>query len=386
MRMIEIDPHDRLRHTAEPKRSGGAIILTALLLVVGTILGLGIFYWQYISQKSNFVEVYKQIDIPPLPIAVERLPQVLARLDQLNREPCYRDAITGLSDALRNAGYPRESAVSALSFARRCGDTENIQILRRAYAGFKDVSDFSSALDVANRLVKSDPADADYRYWRGETYEQLNDYSKALPDYLNTLQLLGTPSRVHVNHFYDISRMYAALGRHCDGISPLETYISFDPVRNRTSQLTKIIAEYAEKGRCDTNYARGVARVPLLGATGVSTLVVIINGVAGNFILDTGATYVAVTPDFSAKAKIRIELSDPLPVKTVGGSAFADIGYATTVSVGSATAEGVVVAVIRGSADPFGGHLDGLLGMSFLARFKLQVSPEGIDLAAIPLR
>jgi aspartyl protease family protein len=111
-----------------------------------------------------------------------------------------------------------------------------------------------------------------------------------------------------------------------------------------------------------------------------------VNGVAGNFILDSGATYVAVTPEFSAKAKINVEVASQLPMTTVGGTAVADLGYATTISVGNAEAQGVPVAVIRCRSDPFGGRLDGLLGMSFLARFKVILSQDGIELTAIPLR
>jgi len=115
-------------------------------------------------------------------------------------------------------------------------------------------------------------------------------------------------------------------------------------------------------------------------------LAVTINGAAGNFILDSGAEYVTVTPEFSIKAKVNIESAGLLPMKTVGGTAVADLGYAKTVSVGNAEAEGVAVAVIHGSGDPFGSHLDGLLGMSFLARFNLRLSQDGIELTPIPLR
>jgi aspartyl protease family protein len=82
---------------------------------------------------------------------------------------------------------------------------------------------------------------------------------------------------------------------------------------------------------------------------------------------------------------MHIESAGLLPMKTAGGTALADLGYASTISVGNAEAEGVAVAVIRGN-DPFGGHLDGLLGMSFLARFNLRLSQDGIELTAIPLR
>jgi clan AA aspartic protease (TIGR02281 family) len=168
----------------------------------------------------------------------------------------------------------------------------------------------------------------------------------------------------------------------------METYISFDPAKRRTTQYTKLISEFADKGNCDAKYARGsahISRLPRPGMSGTNTLVVVVNGVTGNFLLDTGATYVAVTPVFATKAKISTEAATQLPIKTVGGITNADLGYATTVSVGNAEARSVAVAVIRG-ADPFGGRLDGLLGMSFLARFKVGLSQDGIDLTAIPLR
>jgi len=45
------------------------------------------------------------------------------------------------------------------------------------------------------------------------------------------------------------------LDRYCDAITPIEMYVSLDPIHRRTPQTTKVIAEYAEKGNCDTRYA-----------------------------------------------------------------------------------------------------------------------------------
>jgi clan AA aspartic protease (TIGR02281 family) len=118
----------------------------------------------------------------------------------------------------------------------------------------------------------------------------------------------------------------------------------------------------------------------------VNTLAVVINGAGGNFLLDTGATYVAVTSAFASKARLDMESGTQLSMKTVGGTAFADLAYASTVAVGKAEAQGVAVAVVRGTRDPFGDRLDGLLGMSFLARFKLNVSQSAIEFTALPLR
>ncbi len=379
--MIKISPQDRPLHFGERRRPTGTVI--ALILILAFITVVSFFYWQI---SASYTEVYRRLEISQLPLTLVIQPQFYNRLNQLSREPCYREAILGLSDALLQSGYPRESATSLLTFAKRCGDKENDEILTRAYIAFKKISDFSAALSIAEQLVKSDPANPQFRYYRGLTHEQLGAFSDALTDYIAVLQLLGTPNSIAGSQFYDVSRMYAALGRNCDAIGPIETFISFNPGRRRTPQTTKLISEYAEKGGCDARYAKGTARVPLFNISGVISLTAIVNGVIGNFILDTGAEYVTVTPEFSAKAKIIIENSNLLPMQTAGGTALADLGYANTISVGNAEAEGVTTAVIRGSNDPFGRHLDGLLGMSFLARFNLKTSQDGIELAAIPLR
>jgi hypothetical protein len=73
-------------------------------------------------------------------------------------------------------------------------------------------------------------------------------------------------------------------------------------------------------------------------------------------------------------------------MKTVRGTALADIGSATKIAVSKAEASGVVVSVYRGDAKPFGDGVDGLLGISFLACFNLAISPNGIELKPIPFQ
>jgi aspartyl protease family protein len=268
------------------------------------------------------------------------------------------------------------------SFAKRCGGVE--EILPLAYEGLSRISDFSGALEVAKQLVDAVPASARFRYWRALAYKEIGNAALALPDYMNTIELVSNPKNEGGHFFYEWSRIYAALGRYCDAITPIEMYVSLDPIHRRTPQTTKVIAEYAEKGNCDTRYAVGSARVAFVGTAGVRTLTVLLNGAAGNLIFDTGATFVTITSDFASRAKVATEPGSQLTLKAVGGVALAEVGYADSIRVGKAEALGVTVAVHRGN--PFGNRVDGLLGMSFLSRFYVTLSPTGIELKAIPLR
>ena len=151
-------------------------------------------------------------------------------------------------------------------------------------------------------------------------------------------------------------------------ISPIEMYVSLDPVKRRTPQTTKVISEYAERGDCEKSYATGTVRVPFAVGLSVRTLSVVVNNVAGTLILDTGATFVSITSRFALKARVATESGSQVIMKTVGGKALADIGYADSMSVGKAAAFGVTTAVVREDGDPFGRGVDGLLGMSFQGR------------------
>jgi len=183
--------------------------ITLIVIVFVLLLSGGFGYWYYASQKLNhiakdaphqipsnfkapeFEAVYAQLGIQTLPSTVERQQQVQARLSQLSREPCYRDAVVDLARALLKNGYPRESATSLRSFAKRCGGVE--EILPLAYEGLRRISDFSGALEVAKQLVDAEPASATFRYWRALAYAETGNAALALPDYMNTIELVPNP-------------------------------------------------------------------------------------------------------------------------------------------------------------------------------------------------
>jgi hypothetical protein len=103
--------------------------ITLIVTLLVLILVGGFAYWYYASQKPEFEAVYAQLGIQPLPSTVERQQRVQARLSQLSREPCYSDAVVDLARALLENGYPRESATSLRSFAKRCGGSRKYCLL-----------------------------------------------------------------------------------------------------------------------------------------------------------------------------------------------------------------------------------------------------------------
>ena len=117
---------------------------------------------------------------------------------------------------------------------------------------------------------------------------------------------------------------------------------------------------------------------PLRGQS-VVTVKVEINGVRGLFILDTGATYVAMKSNFADRAKISQVGADDITMATANGLAKANLAKADKVTLGKLAATNVPVAIQNTDAKSYGAGIDGLLGMSFLSRFEVQTSNGSIE-------
>jgi predicted aspartyl protease len=84
-------------------------------------------------------------------------------------------------------------------------------------------------------------------------------------------------------------------------------YISLDRANRRTPQISKIISDYNSKGNCDLRYATGTARIQFAKQSDVRIVPVAINGIVGQFVVDTGASFVSTTSHFATKSKMTTE-------------------------------------------------------------------------------
>jgi aspartyl protease family protein len=171
--------------------------------------------------------------------------------------------------------------------------------------------------------------------------------------------------------------MYDKLGKPCEAIGPLETFISYNVAERQTQQIAKLISDYSKRGKCAATYATGATRILIPPD---NTVEVNINGTRARMIIDTGATSVALTPEMAARARITPDSSDLVDVKTANGITKNATGYAQMIQVSQATAANVPVLISIGTKDTFGPGIDGLLGMSFLSRFVATISPGVFEL------
>ncbi|MCX7310199.1 MAG: retropepsin-like aspartic protease [Alphaproteobacteria bacterium] len=359
----------------QPYEERSFIAPAILSIAVVIAVGVGAYYFYFSNSQPQYRSVLTELDASSLPVSFERILAAQRPLDQLKREPCDREAIIPLAELMTKSGYPRESAKSAIKFSERCGPS--VELFQLAYEALDRLGDFKGAVNIANEMIKLDQANPDYRFWRGQSHENLKNYKAALSDYVSTLQLFRNLSRVSLSQFYEVSRMYAAIGRPCDAITPLEMYLSYDVARRQTAQITKLISEYAIQGDCRAQHAAGSDKIILPPNNIVE---VVVNGVRGRMVLDTGATMVAITPSFASRAKIIPDDQNMMTVGVVGGTIQSAPGYASVIQVGKTSAANVPVAVSTGRDDAYGPDIDGLLGMTFLARFVLTISSGTVEL------
>ena len=113
-------------------------------------------------------------------------------------------------------------------------------------------------------------------------------------------------------------------------------------------------------------------------------LSVTINGVQGNMVLDTGATFVSLTGAFAQKAKVQIDQDSVIHIRTANGVVEGKRGRAAKIQLRSLQAKDVPVVVDISPKASYGEGIDGLLGMSFLSHFKFSIDAQALGILRRP--
>jgi aspartyl protease family protein len=332
----------------------------------------------YLDENPDevFATVYERIG--PLPVPAARDAFVWLRLQELKREPCDQNSVSDLALMLDKLGYRRQAAEGLFRFVKACGAP--VTALPRAIDIYLKLSDYPRAVEVADEYMRREPSSHDAHYLRGVALQGAGDYQRALADYSDAIELFGVDKRkISSRVFLHMAGAYAALKRFCEAAAPINMWVALDPVTRDTSQTQKIIADYESQGHCAASTAAHNERFPLRGHQNVVTVRAEINGVKGVFILDTGASYVAVKSAFASRAKISLTGASEITMVTANGQTKAKLSKADKIALGSLQAVDVPVAVQNGDDKTYGAGIDGLLGMSFLSRFEVQIANNFVE-------
>jgi aspartyl protease family protein len=210
--------------------------------------------------------------------------------------------------------------------------------------------------------------------------DTVGESERALADYTSAIELYGGNKKSIPAKLYEaMAASYAKLSRFCEAATPIRIWVSYDPINRDTPAMQKTIADYQERGNCPQAAEAQSERYPLRGH--VVAVTAEINGVRGNFILDTGASFVSVRSAFAERARLSQSALNQVMMNTANGPARAILSRADRIQVGKLAATNVPVVVLNGGGPAFGPGLDGLLGMSFLSRFDVHMGAGFIELA-----
>jgi aspartyl protease family protein len=293
------------------------------------------------------------------------------QLEELGREPCDQKAIMTLGQALDREGYRREGAAAHIRFSQLCGGYA--PSLRAAANLLLNLSDYAGAASVASELITTEPYRDNGYYLRALADEKLGQYRKAIDDYSTAIELFGDKSHISSVGYEGLARAYDKVGRPCDAAASIETWVSANPARRETSQSRSMIRSYQMKGSCRESSSPKEEVFVVSRPNNSVTLHVAVNGVVGNFILDTGATFVAMKASFAQRAKVEIDLDSSLKLNTANGIVDAKGGLARSIQLRSLRALDVSVVVQQDIKGLYGPNIDGLLGMSFLSRSRVVI-------------
>jgi aspartyl protease family protein len=286
--------------------------------------------------------------------------------------------VTDLSLALDKSGYRREAANGLFRFVRNCGAP--LTALNQSIQIYLKLTDYPKAVEVADELVRRAPSDHNARYLRGVALEGTGDFQRALVDYSDAVELYGSDKKgLSSRVFLRMAGAYAALKRFCEATAPINLWVSLDPGSRDTSQTQKIIADYEQQGNCAVSKEAQKESFPLRGPKNVVTVKAEINGVRGLFILDTGASYLSLRSSFAERAKVPASETE-ITLMTANGTVKATLSKANKVQLGKLEATNVPVAVQKVDEKSYGSGVDGLLGMTFLSRFEIQMAGGFIEI------
>jgi clan AA aspartic protease (TIGR02281 family) len=304
-----------------------------------------------------------------VPYATAAREPVKKPLEELEREPCDQKAIVTLGVALDRAGYRREGAKAHIKFSQLCGG--HAPSLRAAVNILLGLSDYAGAASAASDLIAVEPFGDNGYFLRAVAEEKLGLHRKAADDYSTAIELYGDKNRISSIGYEGLARSYEKLGRLCDAAAAIETWVSFNPARRETSQSRSMIASYQSKGACKAAPGPKEEVFAISRPNHVVTLQAAVNGVQGNFVLDTGATFVALKSSFAKKAKVDVDPDSNIKLSTANGFVDAKGGLAKSIQLRSLQAADVSVVVQADTQGLYGPNIDGLLGMSFLSRFNV---------------
>ncbi len=326
------------------------IAITSLFIVIGALLGL------------LMIQYEEPYDYGALKGRIKKTAR------WLEREPCDRNKTVVLAKLLNQAGDYRRTLEVAERYDRLCPEVPFSKLRWFTYSAHRELSDFDAALQDVSLLIHDNPDDLDYRWWRGRVYRSLGRYDEAVQDFMNCL----TPKSRQCN--YDLSDALEKMGRPCDAMYPIQHYLYYHPDEQGNVRVLRRLKRLKASGTCDSvleasGEMQATIRFPEHGKR--IPVDVTIEGKVASFIVDTGATYVAISKHEAQRLGIDEREGVPVNLRAATGTIQGKLITVESMELMGMKAERIPVAIVERQLQDDGRSL---LGLSFLSRFSLDLN------------
>jgi predicted aspartyl protease len=207
----------------------------------------------------------------------------------------------------------------------------------------------------------SSPADYHIRAeqaWRGE------DYLEAMQLWSRAVALQPSDPNLH----YLRGTTLARLGLTISALDAFQTALLLEPSPELTRRIRADIAELTQASGAEPRETT----VPLEHGLGVWIARVVLDDVhTARFLVDTGSSVTVVAPRLAAALGLAVTGARPVELSTLGGRTAGPAAIVGSLRVGSLELRDAPVVL----HDP-GPGLDGILGNTFLGRYRVTVDAD----------
>jgi clan AA aspartic protease (TIGR02281 family) len=221
---------------------------------------------------------------------------------------------------------------------------------------------FSDAIRVALEAQRLE-AGSDAELLLLEAYQRIAQRLQAAGDYAGAAQALlegieALPRSAKLQ--LELAKIYQVWGYYDDAARVFHLAAQLDP------GLSEEVEIYLEK-IADALRRREAVVIPIApGATSLQTDALVDGAVSFRFIIDTGATYTAISQSMATALGIAIGPETPrVPVNTANGRLLAPVVHLGSISIQGFSVRNVKTLILPNQHEPIG-----LLGLNFLENFK----------------
>lgn len=303
------------------------------------------------------------VPVAPAPVIGPANPHTVSSIEQSVVDSCDPTKIRNLVQLFNEEAKHFAAVRAGNAYQKKCARSPRLDwdIL---YA-YEQMKEWREASKITDRLLREDPTDSDFWWWRGKVRRHLANHEGALVDLRQSLsQSTEHSNGVQIDHVDAVAK---PLDTRCETAFGLR-WLAGLGVELSTAAERQMLEVYFESdckrldGTGEFSWSTDALKRPKLsGAIGTSKKLVVMidSGIGTTLVRDTVADQLALAR------------GNEHEVMTPTGLGKGHLS-STTISIGKATAADVPVAIV----DKLPEGVDVVIGLSFLWRFDVALDGE----------